>query len=577
MNEIKSPIGRTIKNYEILELIDSGGQASVYKALQRDSSGRSTGLYVAAKVFELYSSDPSKIEERFAYIYQEMTIQNNIDHHGIVRIRDTDHDNDFAYIFMEFIDGQNLMSWMREREVIRPVGETLQLILEIVYAVRSIHENGYSHCDLTLRNILVKSKDNKPKIIDFGLARQTSFHTHSRYGTPAFMAPEIFHMSDSNQSVDPSADIYSIGVIFFYLLSGKYYLSSIEQIERDKGFLARAGKSELFRLYAEYKHSESPSSIDRKDIPASILIGLNSLLHKMLSVEPRDRPSINAVIEALQSIAHEYNLVEPSTDLIRKRRDTTVLEQTISFILLVDGSMPSSNLDRIGPYLDSILVDIPTSYRDFPDIKFNYAAVFYGEYSKLPAHTYVQIPYEVEIQPFTNDEGFNQFLQVFSDKLGQFTGSFRYQDSCNAMELGLKEVFNLIQSRNSKDKKEGLTILLVLGTAPPHPSGPERERFELLDWTNDEFGDETEIVLDWHHYRDLIWDSGCLVFAYWIEPDKKLEYIPDPTKIYARYVWEHLDSSHHFWSIWNNVSGERCLDHWNTSLTTLINQILNRR
>ncbi len=201
--------------YELLELIGRGGMGAVYKARQR-------GLdrLVAIKVLPADLSRDPTWSERFA---REAKALARLAHPNIVGVHDSGQVEGFFYFAMEYVDGSTLRQVIQAKSA-RPA-EALRLVMQICDALQYAHEEGIVHRDIKPENILI-DKRGRVKIADFGLAKLiegdrggiTLTKTQQTMGTPHYMAPEQW---EKPQDVDHRADIFSLGVVFYELLTNE--------------------------------------------------------------------------------------------------------------------------------------------------------------------------------------------------------------------------------------------------------------------------------------------------------------------------------------------------------------------
>ncbi len=199
---------------EVLELIGQGGMGAVYKARQRDLD-----RLVALKVLPTQAGRDPGFAGRFT---REARALARLSHPNIVAVHDFGQVRDLHYFIMEYVDGTNL------RQVERSGGlepkQALAIIPQICEALQFAHDKGVVHRDIKPENILV-DREGHVKIADFGLAkilgqRQDLTLTQEGHmmGTPHYMAPE---QVEHPQAVDHRADIYSLGVVFYEMLTGE--------------------------------------------------------------------------------------------------------------------------------------------------------------------------------------------------------------------------------------------------------------------------------------------------------------------------------------------------------------------
>jgi predicted Ser/Thr protein kinase len=213
---LKPPLklGGTFHGLEVVELLGAGGMGVVYKA-------RQPGLdrFVALKVLSpKLTSDP----EFVARFNREAKAMAALSHSSIVQVFDFGQEADLCFLVMEFVDGVSLRHLMKDRHLAPE--QALRVVPRICEALEYAHSKGVIHRDIKPENILL-DRDGRVKIADFGLARMLSGDaggsplTVSRVvmGTPGYMAPEQYQ----SMRVDHRADIYSLGAVFYEMLTGE--------------------------------------------------------------------------------------------------------------------------------------------------------------------------------------------------------------------------------------------------------------------------------------------------------------------------------------------------------------------
>lgn len=202
-------------DYEFLELIGRGGMGAVYKATQSRLS-RTVAIKVLTR--EVADADPT-FTERFT---REAEALARLNHPNIVGVFDTGEMEGLYYIVMEYVDGANLRQVL-EGGKLQPK-EALAIVVQVCEALQFAHDAGVVHRDIKPENILL-TEDGQAKIADFGLVKlvgpQSAFTLTESYqamGTMRYMAPE--QLSGSGDA-DHRADIFSLGVVFYELLTGE--------------------------------------------------------------------------------------------------------------------------------------------------------------------------------------------------------------------------------------------------------------------------------------------------------------------------------------------------------------------
>ncbi|MGB2864406.1 MAG: serine/threonine-protein kinase [Sedimentisphaerales bacterium] len=218
-------LAKQFPQLEILELLGQGGMGVVYKARQRQLD-----RLVALKILPPQIGRTEAFAERFT---REARSLARLSHPRIVIIYDFGHTEASLYYFiMEFVDGTDLRRVIQTGEL--SASEALKIIPQICEALQYAHEEGIVHRDIKPENILLNRK-GQVRIADFGLAKlldrpatgPTSMLTKvgQQMGTPHYMAPEqIEHPSE----VDHRADIYSLGVVFYEMLTGELPLGRFD-------------------------------------------------------------------------------------------------------------------------------------------------------------------------------------------------------------------------------------------------------------------------------------------------------------------------------------------------------------
>jgi tRNA A-37 threonylcarbamoyl transferase component Bud32 len=260
-----------IKGVRCIRAIASSAISTVYLA----ESEREAKLVVLKLLRQVPdSNDRGSSFDRFL---QEYEIIRNIVHPNVVRIFDLGVADDHAYIAMEYFAEGDLRSRLR-RGISPP--EALAMLRQMAAALQAIHLAGVLHRDLKPGNVMLRS-DGTIALIDFGLAKQLALDaeitaTGEIFGTPYYMSPEQGH----GREVDARSDLYSLGVIFYEMLTGK------------KPYLAPTPMAVI------YKHSHAPIPVLPPELDA-----WQPLLEKLLAKQPADRHQSSAeLVSAIDAL-----------------------------------------------------------------------------------------------------------------------------------------------------------------------------------------------------------------------------------------------------------------------------------
>ena len=220
-DDVATSLETMTDGYKILGVLPRGGQAVVYKAIQK-----ATKRTVAVKV--LLQGEHASRRARYRF-EQEIELVARLKHPHIVTIFDSGIAEEQYYYAMEFIKGKPLDEYVNEEKL--SLRETMELFGKVASAIAYAHLHGIIHRDLKPGNILV-DEQGEPHVLDFGLAKladgfeqtyeKTVMTTIAGHvlGTLAFMSPE--QATADPEAVDVRTDVYSMGVILYKVLTGKF-------------------------------------------------------------------------------------------------------------------------------------------------------------------------------------------------------------------------------------------------------------------------------------------------------------------------------------------------------------------
>ncbi len=202
----------TLGRYEILRELGQGAMGTVY--LGKDPK---INREVAVKTLR-YEEVPNQLEEVKARFFREAEAAGKLTHPNIVTIFDVGEDHDMAYIAMELLNGEDLSNYCLAGNLL-PVKRVLGIISSVAEALSYAHRQGVVHRDIKPANIILL-KNDQVKVADFGIARVMDIsetQTGVVFGTPAYMSPEQV----AGKKVDGRSDLFSLGVVFYELLTGE--------------------------------------------------------------------------------------------------------------------------------------------------------------------------------------------------------------------------------------------------------------------------------------------------------------------------------------------------------------------
>ena len=214
--------GQTFHGLEIVELLGRGGMGVVFKARQP-----ALDRFVALKILPRRMALDPDFQSRFI---REAKALGSLSHPNIVLVHDFGAEGDLFFFVMEFVDGVNLRNLLREKKL--DPAQAMRIVPQLCDALEFAHAEGIVHRDIKPENILLDKK-GRVKIADFGLAKLTGADspahmltmTNMVMGTPHYMAPE---QVENPKSVDHRADIYSMGVVFYEMLTGELPIGRFE-------------------------------------------------------------------------------------------------------------------------------------------------------------------------------------------------------------------------------------------------------------------------------------------------------------------------------------------------------------
>ena len=261
------------QRYKIIRLLGQGGMGTVYQAFDREVERE-----VALKVIR---EDLATSHESLDRFKRELILARQITHRNVIRIFDLGRADGVRFITMEYINGEDLQTSLRRRKKLSPE-EAAGIMVQVCRALEAAHAEGVTHRDLKPQNIML-DKNGRAYVMDFGIARSARApgmtQTGAVIGTPDYMSPE----QAKGLHADARSDLFSFGIIFHELLSGR------------NPFDADTAVGRLWKRTSEA--APPPSQFDQ-----SIPEALNDIVKKCLEIDPQKR--FGNATEVLREIEH---------------------------------------------------------------------------------------------------------------------------------------------------------------------------------------------------------------------------------------------------------------------------------
>ncbi|QEL20871.1 protein kinase domain-containing protein [Limnoglobus roseus] len=269
-------IGR-LGDYRILKKLGEGGMGFVFRgedpALRR---------FVALKVMRPEVAAKPQAADRFLREGRSAAALKS-DH--IITIYQVGQANGVPFLAMEFLEGLPLDVWLRGHKKAVPLPHAVRVVRDALRGLAAAHDKGLVHRDIKPANLWIEKGTARTKVLDFGLTRGNAGDDQltqegAVIGTPAYMAPE----QAAGKSVDPRADLFSVGVVFYHLLAGK-------------NPFARGNLMET--LAAIGFETQLPVIDHRADVPKAY----SDFLDRLLAKNPDGRPAnAKAALQELTAI-----------------------------------------------------------------------------------------------------------------------------------------------------------------------------------------------------------------------------------------------------------------------------------
>ncbi|APZ96187.1 serine/threonine-protein kinase [Fuerstiella marisgermanici] len=343
---------------EVMELVGAGGMGAVYKAKQK-------GLdrIVALKILPEEFGHNVKFALRFT---REARTLAKLNHPNIVALFEFGNVADTYYFLMEFVEGSTLRDVVAAREI--APAHALAIVPHLCDALQYAHDKGVIHRDIKPENILM-SVDGSVKIADFGLSRildndeqqHTLTGTHQVMGTPRYMAPEQL---EGTHNVDHRADIYSLGVVIYEMLTGELPIgrfaapSAKVQIDvRLDDVVLRTLEKEPQRRYQRASQIKSDvQSITSSENPAFA----QTVVSELASETSRSAPaSLQEQEVAARFLLTRRQLMDRVRESLRPLFRGEIIQVLIGVLLIVLGAQCwARNMDNTGRVVCGVILHV---------------------------------------------------------------------------------------------------------------------------------------------------------------------------------------------------------------------------
>ncbi|MEM7334825.1 MAG: serine/threonine-protein kinase [Chloroflexota bacterium] len=274
--------GQTLGKYELLHRLGKGGMAEVYLANQPTIERQ-----VAIKVLHRHLAEDEDFILRFK---REARSLGQLQHPNIVNIYDFDSHEDVYFMVMDYIAGPTLRTYLDEKKILSNE-EALRIIAQMVEGLAYAHQKGAVHRDIKPANVMFTDDTVQQAVItDFGITRlmndQTITVEGSMVGTPAYMSPEAV----IGERVDGRADIYSVGVILYEMVTGRTPYEGATPLS----------------LVVKQVHEPLPSPLEFKP---DLAVPMVHLIEKALSKEINGRyQTASEFLQGIQQTQNQLNL-----------------------------------------------------------------------------------------------------------------------------------------------------------------------------------------------------------------------------------------------------------------------------
>jgi eukaryotic-like serine/threonine-protein kinase len=382
-------MGRRLGDYRLVAELARGGMGTVYRATRADDEYQKQ---VAIKIV-----DRGKLSSRSAELFRhERQILAGLEHPNIARLLDGGTDKDGSpYLVMEYVEGETITRYCDAHEL--SIEERLKLFQKICSAVHYAHQNLVIHRDIKPANILV-SASGEPKLLDFGIAKiidagDAQTHTLGSM-TPAYASPEQLQ----GQAVTTATDIYSLGLVLYEVLTGRYaYEGFTSPARRQQAILEqdpeRPSQAAL-QDCVDGEHSTTAQArgalrrLSAEKLSKRLTGDVESIVGKAVCKEPELRynsaaqfsDDISRHLRGEPVIAHRNTLIYRGAKFIRRHTLGTIsaflaLAMTLAGVLMIvraerkakaEQAIAEQRFNELRKLANSLIFEVHDAIRDLP-------------------------------------------------------------------------------------------------------------------------------------------------------------------------------------------------------------------
>ena len=364
---------------QIHGVLGSGGMGTVYLAHDERLDRR-----VAVK---LLHADRVSDKSMLAGFVEEARAMARVHHPNVVTIHAWGEHDGSPYIVMEYVRGDDLARWQRQRGTIAPT-RAVAVTEAICQGVQAIHDVAAAHRDLKPSNVLM-GPGERVVVSDFGLARPVTHlpkggHSGLVTGTPAYLAPEVARDEPLDPDLASRVDVYALGVIAFELLTGRwpFLADSLVDLLRQHGHVPPPAPSTIRTDLPEaldepILRALAKDPAERTDSPETLRRELVAALEgRRVEAQPRRILLVDDDIGALQAIQEVLRMHWPETDVITVADVGAAIELAKRHrpdVIVTDLHMPDGGGTRLTqtiralPETRTIPIVVVTGYGGGPD------------------------------------------------------------------------------------------------------------------------------------------------------------------------------------------------------------------